>query len=311
MSAADNLPRTQFGSVVFPSEVTRLRMQFRHHVHEYPHAPGGSPEKLGRGLVNVTVRASFQDRFPAYPNLYPAGMQQMFVYAQNGSTQNLVHPSSGTFPAFIINWDQEKEAKLRSGEKVDIEFLEDQESSFALAAIATPDSSASLSPTSDQLAEDWLSASVQLGVTTSDQSVFDALQNAVATVEGFSDTTQLYGNRYAAALTNVINLCSQVEKLQSMQDVRAWPVLDTLFQLWEQAVSASKDLQSQRVQLQIYVVPRTMSVIEIAMFLYKGDASRQVDILTLNSDVITNPLRVRAATQIRYYTTPPAQIQAA
>src|SRR5207253_5016277 len=107
--------------------------------------------------------------FPGYPNLYPAGMNQMFVYASTQSTQDLVHPSSGTFPAFIINWDQEKEAKIRSGEKVEIEFLEDQESSFALAAITTPDSSASLTPTADKIAQDLKAASAQLGVTKQDQ----------------------------------------------------------------------------------------------------------------------------------------------
>jgi hypothetical protein len=42
MSAADFQPRTQFGDIQFPSEMTHLRMQFRHHVHEYPHTPGGS-----------------------------------------------------------------------------------------------------------------------------------------------------------------------------------------------------------------------------------------------------------------------------
>ena len=301
MSAFDRLPRTSFGAVQFPAEVIGLHLPGDHHVHKYPHTKKGVPEKLGSGLIEVTLRASFQDRFPAYPGLYPGGMLQMLAYAISQETQTLVHRSAGSFPAFIVDWNQQLEAKLRSGEKVEIKFLEDASSAFSVSAIAPSSPSTGLTPSAAQLATDLASINSQLSLTENDLSVFDALQEAVQTVQGFNDTKQLYGNRYAASVTQVINLCQQLhDATPSLQDVRSWPVVDDILQLWSMAVGIQNDLAQQNATLQRYNVPFTQPIAQIAINIY-GDVSRQSDLLALNSDTISNAMAVRAGTSIRYY----------
>lgn len=299
MSAHDGLPRHKFGDVEFPSEVTRLRMVVRHHVHEYPHSPGGAPEKLGRGLIMVTCRANFQATFPGYPYLYPDGMLKMFGYASQGATLDFRHPTMGTWPAFIINWNQEKEAKIRSGEKVDIDFLEDQSASYALAALSTAQHVTAMGPTAAQLASDLKAAQADLGVTPEQLSVFDALQTAVNGVLSVKDTVELWGNRYGAELAKVQSLCGQIDQMVCMQDARAWPVVDSLQAVWVTAVRAQQDLHSQRAKLKKWTVPFTQPLAQIAMTLL-GDASATGDLLSLNASIL-DPMNVQANTVIYYY----------
>jgi hypothetical protein len=308
MSAHDGLPRTKFGDIEFPGEVTHLRLVFRHHVHEYPHSPGGSPEKLGRGLYRVSITAQFHDRFPLYPGLYPDALNRMRGYAELGATLTLRHPTVGEFPAFITSWDQVKSGKVRSGEQVEIEFLEDQSASFALTAISELQHLTAVGPTAQQLATDLAATQKDLTLSANDISIFAALQTAANAVVALKDTSLLYGNRYVAAVAQMINLCQQIDALPSMQDARAWPVIDTLRELWALGVDASNDAQAQQVKMSTYIVPYTQSVIEIAIALF-GDASKQTDILSLNP--IDDPSRVLAGTRIRYYPPTPQQRLAA
>lgn len=297
-SATTGMPRTKFGTIEFPSEMTRRTLVGRHFVHEYPHTPGGAPEKLGRGLWHVTVEANFTATSPLYPDLYPNGMTTISRWAELQTTLPFTHPSAGTFPAFIIHYDQTKNAKLKSGEKATIEFLEDQAQMFNATDLVVSADDTTIGPTALTLRTELAAVQAQLQVTPTDFSVFDALQTAVNTLLGFRDTTELWGNRYAAAAQQVISLCEQVDHMASMQDARAWPVVDSLRDLQAQAIRIQQDSQAKRQRLQRYVVPSTMSITQIATNLYQ-DASRQSDLLALN--VINNPMSILAGTIILYY----------
>ncbi len=305
-SAHDGLPRTSFGGIAFPGETHTLKGVFRHHIHEYPHTPGGRVEKLGRALWLVTVRGNFQATFPAYPDLYPNAMNQLRSFYELGATLDLVHPTVGKFPAFIINWTQVKDAKLRSGEKVDIEFLEDQGEQFNLAAVVVSADDTAIGLTAARLAADIAAARADLTLTQNDTSVFDALQGAVSAVLAVQDTRAAYGNLYASKVEQVVSLCQQLDQATSLQDARAWPVVSTLQLLWQQALRIENDLRSRRVTLQTYNVPFTMPLLQVAINLF-GDASMQGELLSLNADQIDNPLRVTAGTGVRYYPLTPQQ----
>lgn len=306
MSAHDGLPRTKFGDVEFPGEVTDLQGEFRHHIHEYPHTPGGAPEKLGRKLYKVTITAQFHNTFPLYPGLYPDGMNTLRGYYELGSTLTLTHPTAGQFPAFITNWRQKKLAKVRSGEVVDIDFIEDQAAKL-FSTIVTTGGVNSIQPTADQLATDLANATASLQLTKSDQSLFDALQASVNGIVVLQDTANLYGNLFSSRLAQMVNLCSQIDGLTSMQDARAWPVIDTLRSLQALGINVQNDQFSQQAKLAYYTVPFTQSAVQLAITLY-GDASKQSDLLSLNQ--IDDPMNIRAGTVIRYYPTPAQQAAA-
>lgn len=306
-SAADGLPLTKFGPIVFPSEVTDLDGVGRDHVHEYPHTPGGAPEKLGRGLYTVTVKARFHATFPGYPDLYPNSMQTMRGYYELQTTLPFTHPSSGQFPAYIIHWHQVKSGKVLSGEDVDITFREDQQDSFALSALSVSADDTAIGPTYQELLASIAAVQSQLQITPQDQSLIDALTQSVDSVLAFRDTAQLAGNRYAAAVDHVLSLASQLDHAASMQDARAWPVITVLRRVQGNAIGIKKDLMAQRQTLTKYFVPSPMSVAEVAMSLY-GDASKQTDIMALNSAVIRDPLNIGAGVALMVYPSTPQEL---
>lgn len=302
MSAADTLPRTQFGDIAFPAATHVVHGHGRHHVHEYPHTPGGSPEKLGRGLYRVTIRGLFHDRFKAYPGLYPGGMARLRSYYEKQSTLTLVHPSLGSIPAFITEWTQAKDAKVRSGEVVDIDFLEDSLLAFLDISGFVAQSQASLQQLANVIANNLSDQAIRNAVTfgPKDQSLFDALQGAVNSVLAVRDTANMYGNLLGAKVAQMISLCQQVDRATSLQDPRAFAIVDSVHDLWQAGVQISLDLQNKRTQLRIYQVPALQTMSAIASHLY-GDASRTSDLIALNGASAPNPLRVAPGTMINYY----------
>src|SRR5262249_28189814 len=130
MPVFDQLQRASFDGVPFPVESVDVTSDLRHHVHEYPHTAGGDPEKLGRSLYRIQMLGNFQATFRAYPKLWPEALTKLRKTFEAEKTADLVIPTIGTIKAFITKWRQRSTAKIRSGEKVEIEFLEDQASAF-------------------------------------------------------------------------------------------------------------------------------------------------------------------------------------
>lgn len=301
MATFDSLPRHQFGSVIFPGRTTRLTVAGRVFEHEYPHVKKGAAEKLGAKLRRCTIEIPADSRMPAYPNLYPAGMLQLLAWAESQSTQTLQHRSAGKWPAFIVNYDQLLDSRIRSGEKVELQFLEDTPDDFTADKIAPVNPNQSLSPTAGQLALDLANIRAQLSLTSNDEDLFSALQSVVSDVVAVQDTRELYGNLYAAKIQSVIDMCSQLhDATPSLQDVRAWPVVEDLVTLRALAIGAQQDLTAKNLRLLEYVNPTAQPLLTIARVLY-GDASRQSDLLSLNADTVVNPMRVPAGAKIRYY----------
>jgi prophage DNA circulation protein len=304
MSAHDGLPRTSFSGIEFPAEQIDLDGEMRDHDHEYPHSPGGAPEKLGRKLYLVSILARFHATFPAYPDLYPNSMNRLRQLFEGGVTATFVHPTAGTFDGYIKQWKQCKKAKTRSGEDVQLVIKEDQQTLFGFNAIAAASADDTAINAANNALRQALAAKISAdaqALSTKDQSIFDGINSAVAAMLAVRDTSALYGNLYAAKIARVIDLCNQADALTSMQDVRSWGVTDALHDVWRAAIGASADLQKKRAQLQVYTVPFTSSLITIATTLY-GDASRASDLSSLNADRIgQDQTAIRANTQLRYY----------
>jgi hypothetical protein len=303
MSAFDSQTPTQFGSVIFPRSMRTLHLVGRHHTHEYPHSPGGAPEKLGRGLYNVTIQAPFHDKFPRYPGLYPQGLAQMKQYAETQETQTLIDAPNGSYPCFIVDYKQVWIAKSRSGETLEVEFLEDQQTLFLVGAIAQS-AQVSIKTSADAFTSTLAAIKAQLQLRNGSQSIFDSIQNTANAVFAIKDTVGLYGNLLAAKVDQLTQLCARADSLGEIQTPRAWPLVDALHNLWFQCVQLAKDLARTQVQLLSYVVPSTGPIQTIALNLY-GDATKTTDILTLNAGTIgENALKVPAGTQLRYYPAP-------
>jgi hypothetical protein len=58
-SPFDQLQAASFAGYIFPWSRIRVSCSLRDHVHIYPHAPGGQPEKLGRNLYEFHFTCPF------------------------------------------------------------------------------------------------------------------------------------------------------------------------------------------------------------------------------------------------------------
>jgi prophage DNA circulation protein len=299
-TAQSTLALTQFGDIKFPAEKHMVHGTGRHHVHEYPHSPGGALEKLGRGVYKFTIQGNFQATFPAYPDLYPNGMNTLRSYFEQQLTKPFVHPSIGKFPAMIIGWTQVKDARILSGEKVDIELVEDQAAQFALAdLVSSTPSASSIGPSAAQVAADLASVRAQLALSQNDLGLFDAIQSFASDIAAIGDTASLYGNLYSTKIQALAGVCSSLESSFSMQDPRAWPVVNSILTLWQGCNQALQDVLQNQAQLAYYTVPITEPMSMIANDIY-NDATRAGDLLGLNPTVV-DAFNVPAGTRIAYY----------
>lgn len=293
-----NIVPTSFGGIVFPSSEWNLDGAARVHEHVYWKVPGSANEKGGRGSYRCSVRGIFHDTFPGYPDLYPNTMLKLKQLYEGQLTADFVHPTSGSFPAFIGHWKQRRDARVISGEVVDIDFYEDQLTEFVESKITSP--AIDIGTTPAELAAQLEAIKIDLALSANDQSIFDAIQGVANSLQSIQDTADLYGNLVSAKIDQLTALCEQADGLDSMQSPTAFPVLDAVHDVWASAVRMSQDLQKKQKQLQYWQVKQTAALTAIAFTIY-GDSSRAEDLASLNSDVVTDPLRVRAGTQLRYY----------
>lgn len=298
-TAFDGLPKLSFNGIAFPAENIDLHSQGRQHLHEFPHSPGAAPEKLGRGIWYLTVKTHFQVGVPGYPpDLWPTSMNQLASLYETQTTATLVHPTRGSFQAFISAWRENYNPKFRSGQRVDIEFLEDQRSNFLVQTAPSP--SLTTLATSQQELDAALSlVKSQLNITKNDLSVFDAIRATVNAVQALSDTAGMYAGYLQSKSLELINLCSQADQLFSMQSPLVVGVLVQLRTIGAAASSISSASQSP-AKIGKYRTPRTMTIQDIAIFLY-GDVTRQSDLLTLNAAAIADPNSIPAGTLIQYF----------
>lgn len=318
-SALDKLPRTSFSQLAFPCAGHRLRGTQRKHVHEYPHRDGGAPEKLGRSVYTVSIKGIFHDTLESFPDLYPRTLNDLQQLFEQGTTARFVHPSVGTFPAFISSWDRYDDPKHRSGEWVEMELTEDQTSDFLTTSILDSAHVAAIGQTAANVATQLKSLQAQLiqpanassgiaippsqiaaqiALSQPEIDLFDALQTLSDEIAGVSDTATLYGNLLQAKAEQFASICAQLDRAQCLQDARGFVLMDAVHDAWALALRILNDTQQKRVQLRKYNVPRTEPMTSVSTDLY-GDATHTDDLLALNP--VPNPLVVRAGTQILYY----------
>ncbi len=100
MAAFDALLRASFLDYPFPVQDIDVKGGLRDHVHEYPHAPGGAPEKLGRKLYEFTFTCPFLTGLRGYPKLWPETLATLRIFFEGQNTGDLVVPTIGTINTF-------------------------------------------------------------------------------------------------------------------------------------------------------------------------------------------------------------------
>ena len=326
----DQVQRCSFGSVEFPVDMIEIRGGIRHHVHEFPHADGGAPEKLGRKLYVVRLHAVFDESIAAYPNNYPDSLFTLRSKIASGQSGPLTLPNIGTMNAYCPDFTHRWTAAVRSGETADFEFIEDP-GVIELDGFEIPDTVAMFVQL-DHMNLEAAAAAARLAAqqaATVTEGTLDLTQcsvvdpNAVSGLtSAFTDLARLRGeldfagqvlSQKVAAITQYANAIDRT--ITSPLDIG---LLQSVVQLQQTATQLANNAKNKVAPYKTWIVPRLMSVTEISAALY-GDTSHAMDLLQLNP--IDNAFAVAAGTQIRYLDTtkrsnvsvgtPPAVLQAA
>lgn len=299
MSAFDNFQRAAFAGVEFPWEERTVQGAVREHQHKYPHTAGAALETLGRELYVVNFKATFQDTLKGYPDLYPSSLARLRRFFETETRADLVIPGIGTIQAVCIKWSQHAAGKQgRSGEKVDLEFLEDIEDAFLVNNL--------IGVSAKSLNEAFRRFSLDVDKIRADQNatrdlgLFDSITNSVNSVLAVVDTAQAYGDLVGGKILGAAQLVYQADRrAKTINDPKNFELMSSMMVLWDALLTLHKDVEKTGGQLQAIVTLRVQSVVEISRSLYAGDGTRAIELMQLNN--FTNPFAVTPGTTVRYY----------
>ena len=298
---ATTLVTARFGSIAFPVDEVVLQGGHRFHIHEYPHAPGGDPERLGRKLYIIRMHAWFHELEGAaaqrYPDLWPNGLKQLRKLLERGYTDELVVPTVGAIKAFPTAWTQKLVAsKSITGEELDLEFCED-DASFELAGSDFEVASSSVAQANTEL-QAAAELEKYLSQLKRKHSIFEVINDAVGSFQAARDQVGLVGGLVTAKLANIVDLCNEADRtLDFMSKADGVFIAQALRNLSFAATTTNEKLQGPERKRISYVVPTKTTVVDLATKLY-GDASKTAELLKLNA--FKNPYAIEGGTIVDY-----------
>lgn len=290
-------PFASFNGINFPYSNITIKGGIRHHVHEYPHSPGGDVEKMGRKLYIFRFRIPFHD-LPGskldkqFQGLFPDRLKNFLALFDRQATADLVVPSIGTMKCVATDWDGVADmATALSGEEWTFEFIEDVDQASLVKAIPNLGVHA-MADANDALQAASIAANLKPGL-------FDSITDAINGVLAITGSLDMYNRLLAGKLEGIADLCGKLDReLVELQDPMNSPVLEALKDVWANAVDLVHDIPGVAGGLlSNYRVPKLMSVGQIAQILL-GSSERGVDLMQINP--IDDPFAVPAGFQIQY-----------
>jgi prophage DNA circulation protein len=288
------LVQLSFEGIPFPYKEITMAGEMRHHVHEYPHSPGGAPEKLGRKLYAFNITTPVHgDLLPTqYANLWPRDLKQLVILFEQGKTGNLVLPQIGVpIRAYCTNWDRTLRASNTSGESVTLKFLEDSED-LRISQNAVSVKANRLEDARFAVIDKSQNIKPKIGL-------LDTILRGVNDVLAYKDQFDLYTNLIEAKCNSVLSMLRQIIAVEEeLKHPDRWPLVDALQELWAQTQALYLDQKQMGNLTRFYRVPVPMSLSQVSFQIYKTSA-RASDLMMLNS--IDDPLEIKQGTNLRYY----------
>ncbi|KAK4045222.1 hypothetical protein OUZ56_032630, partial [Daphnia magna] len=298
MSAANSYRRFAFAAIEFPVEDWSIKGGVRHHVHEFPRVPGGAVEKLGRSVYRISCSALMMDTFKLYPGLYPSGLNRLLALFETSTTADLVVRGWRTIPAFCINWDRSFSAKILSGEKVKLEFIEDQSEYFLTENLVAPASRVDTSTADMRAAVAKSRMGETPGTLAQVLDAVDKIDTYVTAMQAAVDAGPLFANLVEAHAERALAQVRVADKLVESTYPENLAFVLAVRAIADLVLRRRNDTLNARVTAATYVVPVDMAVTQIATNLY-GSSARGSELVALNG--LSDPSRVRAGTPLPYY----------
>lgn len=293
---ATQLQRAAFDGIEFACSAYRIIGGLRDHVHEYIHRPGGHPEKLGRKLYVIEMDCVFSTNTPLYPDAWPADLSDLRDRFEREVTSSLVVPSIGTIQAYCFDWPMEFDfARRRDGETAKFSFREDADNELLIESIVQVEWS-SIDPQARSL-------SALLEETDIEPDLFKSLFKLSADIQGLKGSVELQGEIMADKVNALIVETQRLdEEVKELADPTNFKIAEALIDLGYTAIRIQKDLLKLALPIVPYVVPQTMTIMDISTAIY-GNVDRTWDILKMNA--ISDAFDIRQGTLLRVYAPDP------
>jgi prophage DNA circulation protein len=295
---ADTFQQASFNGISFPYVERTIKCSLRHHTHEYPHAPGGDDEPLGRKLYEFGFTCDFDTGFDGqFPGIYPGTLILLFATFGEETTADLVVPGFATFKARAIDWDARLVSRIRSGEKVSFKFIEVLDEIVAVQNFTTAPQAL---PT--------MTANLVRQVTTlaaAPQGILPA--NAIPKVSDLGTITKLTASlsllptnspEITTQSSALLAACQDYGTLPFLNYPRANEATDALHVLYQASLQILKDALLRGRPILIYVTSGVLSISQVATRIY-GSTERTVELMRLNA--LPDALSIPSGSEIRHY----------
>lgn len=290
MSAISQLKPARFAGIAYPYTECRVKLSQRHHVHVYLHTPGGEVEKFGRALYTISQTIPAHDTLRApYANFYANTLPQLWAVWETGATADLEVPNLGTIRAFATEGMRTIRGNVSSGEPVEVSYLEDQQTLFALSALFQP-STDGIGP--------QLTMVLRRCAGLVEVNLLDRLAAAVESLLAARDSALLLARVVMAKAQGVISLCEQVAKVPALSLPANFEAYSPLLDLHLSAITILQDAIRRARPTVILPAPARMSVTQLSAWRY-GTTARAGEVLALNE--LTDPLAVPRGALVRFY----------
>ena len=299
MPLFDNLERASFAGYAFPVSDVEVVGGLRDHVHEYPHSPGGAPEKLGRKLYEFSFTSPMLAGFQRYPKLWPETAASLRIVFEGGRSFDLVIPIIGTVTAYCTSWREKAVGTIRNGTVMSMTFREDASDLFLTTALVTQ-STATLASAGalllTQMEEEGLG-----GI-----AVLDAIAAASAAVSAISSTVELYSNVVEAKCAGLSRLCDDADRsLDVLNDPLHFRVGEAMRGVWSSSERLRKDVLRRVVPIIPFTTPAIMTVADVSRAIY-GSTAKASELLRLNA--FDDPFRIPSGVAVKAYAATPGAL---
>jgi hypothetical protein len=299
-----------FDGVEFPWVEYSIKGSLDHHVHKYIHRPGGEVEDLGRHLYEFRFHLEFHETdLVPWLGKYPGNMLKIVELYEGGGTHMLVVPGVGHFKAKIIGLDRHFIARILSGEKADLTFLEDgkdlfsTQALFGFASATLPAQIEQLRIEVDRVAPLLQGPTPPLPAFDEAPTLLDQISDAIDVIEAASnavlvarDQAELGMDMVATKVNGLIAACQVLDQLFTTPLFAS--ASEPLFSIWESAVDARDDQLESGLVLETYVTDKRMSVIDLSLRLY-GNTDQVSTLMHVND--FEDALSIRPGSSVRYY----------
>lgn len=267
------LQPASFDGIKFAVRAVGMKGGLRHHVHEFPHSPGGKIEDLARRNYTITMAAMFNtEMFREYPDAWPGDISDLFDRFEQGVRAPLVVPAVGELQAICIDWDRQWQVANQSGEVSEFTFLEDADEALLVSNVV-------------QVAYQAIGAKAAALQIEADAmgfgDAFSSIQGFCSSVMALGDRAELLGDLYASKVKGVADSCRAViSRGGEIANPRSHRVLRAVIDLGVTAEKLHATIVS-TLPTFLYTVPNDTDIFGVARAIY-GDHSRAMELLRMN-----------------------------